>query len=285
MPAISPRLAVLMARRAVLQSSARARRPPPQLQPDAIRRSYFAALREVIGFARSLEQRHLVPELQRLATQAAAERVDSATRLDESTGEVNRIIDLISDEWFKEFPNERLARLAEKFGRRTADFQRAQLSKQFQAKLGIDVVGAEPWLGKAVGSFAGENVALIKSVAQRHFADLETKLVSGLRQGQRWEDLAGLIEERYGVAESSAKLVARDQVGKLFGDVNRIRQSNLGVTSFVWRSMADNRVRDEHELLNGETFPWDAPPEEGIPGEAINCRCFADPVLDDGAAE
>lgn len=257
------------------------RRPPPQLQPDAIRQSYFGALQGVIGRARELVLNRLVPELPRLAQQAAAEHADSTARLDESTNDVNGLLDQISDEWFAEFPNEKLARLAATFGQRTADFQRQQLSKQFQATLGIDLHKFEPWLGRRIGAFTGENVALIKSVAQRHFADLETKLVAGLRSGQRWEDLAQLLQDRYGVAESSAKLVARDQVGKLFGDLNRVRQGKLGVTSFVWRTMNDNRVRDEHELLDGRTFSWSSLPQEGAPGEPINCRCWAEPDLSD----
>lgn len=283
------RQAVLEARRAAMARRRRTgrplRRPPPQLQPDAIRRAYLGALLAVLGRARDLVRQRLVPELPHLVAQADAERMDSRARLDESTNDVNRIVDEISDDWFREMTNERLAALARSFGHRVSDFQRRQLAKQFKALLGIDVLQLEPWLGPKVEAFAGESVALIKSVAQRHFADLETKVVAGLRTGQRWEDLADLIEERYGVAESSAKLVARDQVGKLFGDLNRVRQQSLGVTSFVWRTMNDNRVRDEHELLDGKTFSWDDLPAEGQPGEAINCRCFADPIIDELAGE
>jgi len=208
-------------------------------------------------------------------------------RVDE-TVDLNRIIDAVTDAWFSEFPNQVLAKLAETFAERTSDFQREQLAKQFKAALGIDIYRSEPWLAPRIADFTAENVALIKSVAQRHFTDLETKLSAGLREGQRWEDLATLIEDRYGVAESSAKLVARDQVGKLYGDLNATRQQNLGVTSFTWRTMSDNRVRDEHELLEGKTFEWSDLPEEGQPGEPINCRCWAEPdlsgLLDDAAA-
>ena len=42
-----------------------------------------------------------------------------------------------------------------------------------------------------------------------------------------------------------------------------------------------DRVRDEHQELEGETFSYDDPPSEGLPGQPVLCRCFAEPVLDE----
>jgi SPP1 gp7 family putative phage head morphogenesis protein len=67
--------------------------------------------------------------------------------------------------------------------------------------------------------------------------------------------------------------------------VNHARQRELGVERFVWRTMGDERVRDEHDELKGETFSYDDPPEiDGeptLPGDDVQCRCYAEPVLDD----
>jgi hypothetical protein len=51
----------------------------------------------------------------------------------------------------------------------------------------------------------------------------------------------------------------------------------VSASRFVWRTSRDERVRDEHDDLDGESFAWESPPAEGIPGEAINCRCSAEP--------
>jgi SPP1 gp7 family putative phage head morphogenesis protein len=258
----------------------RRRRPPPQLQPNAVRIAYFGAIVDAIGRARTLVRERLVSRLPAFAAEAALERMDGLRR-DAWAQSLNDLLDSLSDAWFAEWPNERLRRLAEVFGERTSDFQREQLAKQMKATLGIDVVRYEPWLRPKIATFTGENVALIKSVASDFFGDLEKRLVAGLRSGQRWEALADEIEERYGVTESRAKLVARDQVGKLYGDLNRTRQTQLGVSKYRWRTMRDNRVRDGHELREGEEYSWDEPPEDGHPGEPINCRCNAEPVLDE----
>lgn len=276
-------VAAIRIRRAALTLAGvvpRRRRPPPQLQPDAIRTAYFGAILEALGRARELVREELEPALPTLAAEAARGRQDGV-RTDKDPTDINAILDRISDRWFSEFPNERLAAMATKYANRTATFQREQLSKQFKAVVGIDLYRPEPWLAPRVATFTAENVALIKSIATDHFGDLEKRLVAGLRTGQRWEDLATTIEERYGVAESRAKLVARDQVGKLFGELNQTRQKSHGVTGAIWRTVRDNRVRDSHAEMDGDRFSWDSPPdvdgENVIPGEAINCRCWAEP--------
>jgi SPP1 gp7 family putative phage head morphogenesis protein len=63
------------------------------------------------------------------------------------------------------------------------------------------------------------------------------------------------------------------------------------VTEFVWTTAGDERTRESHRAIDGQTFSWDDPPvvdnEEAIPGEPPNCRCVAFPVLPelDGAEE
>jgi SPP1 gp7 family putative phage head morphogenesis protein len=279
----------IRARRAWMKATGRLnrRRPMPRQQaPDAVRLSYLSALLAgPLARARELVREQLEPRLPGLVAEADLSRGDAAARLDETASDVNALLDRISDEWFGEWPNERLAALARRFADRTSEFQREQLARQFKATMGIDVLRSEPWLAPKVSTFTAENVALIKSVAQDHFTDLEKRMISGLRSGQRWEELAETARARYGVSESRAKLIARDQVGKLYGDLNRTRQKDLGVAKYRWRTMNDNRVRDGHEEREGEVYLWDDPPEDGHPGEPVQCRCYGDPILDELIAE
>jgi len=246
-----------------------------------IRVAYFGAILKALERARELVRAIVVPHLEAMVREADRARGDGAEHLDESISSPNQLLDDVADQWFEEWPNERLAATAKVYATRTSDFQREQLAKQFRAVMGIDIYRSEPWLAPKVAAFTQENVALIKSVATDHFAGLEKRLTRNLREGDRWESLAETIEERYGVAESRAKLIARDQVGKMYGELNQTRQEQLGVVAFVWRTMKDNRVREEHAGLDGKRFTWDEPPvidgEEVTPGSPINCRCFADP--------
>lgn len=99
--------------------------------------------------------------------------------------------------------------------------------------------------------------------------------------GGSTRELAQEIEDRFGFAENHAEFVARDQVGKLNGQLDAQRAQSLGVSRFVWRTSGDERVRDEHVARDGETYAYDDPPDGELPGEPINCRCSAEPVIDD----
>jgi SPP1 gp7 family putative phage head morphogenesis protein len=99
--------------------------------------------------------------------------------------------------------------------------------------------------------------------------------------GLRWEDLRDKLLETGDVWESRAELIARDQTLKLNGAINRSRQQAAGVTSYVWSTSGDERVRDTHAELDGKTFDWGAPPEPGNPGEDFQCRCVALPIIAD----
>jgi SPP1 gp7 family putative phage head morphogenesis protein len=186
--------------------------------------------------------------------------------------------------WEAEWPNERLAALASTIGKRTSEFQLSQIRSQFKSGLGMDILGGGKF---PLDSWIEDNVRLIRSVPVRYFDALAVDIEEAFAGGARWEDLALLIEERYGVAESDAARIASDQVGKLYGQLDSVRQQQAGVTRFKWRTMKDNRVRDSHHALEGEVFEWSEPPidedteEPIIPGQAIRCRCLAEPVLTD----
>jgi uncharacterized protein with gpF-like domain len=64
-----------------------------------------------------------------------------------------------------------------------------------------------------------------------------------------------------------------------------LRKTYPDSKGYIWRTQRDERVRALHEILEGEYCEWDDPPIIGIdtggievhghPGEAWNCRCWA----------
>ncbi len=113
-------------------------------------------------------------------------------------------------------------------------------------------------------------------------SQIEGLVSQGAIAGERAESIALKIVERFGVAESRAMTIARDQVGKWHGNLNRMRQIDAGVTEYTWSTSQDERVRPEHAARNGKRFKWDAAPADGHPGQPIRCRCVARPVIPEG---
>ena len=62
------------------------------------------------------------------------------------------------------------------------------------------------------------------------------------------------------------------------GLINQLRQQDLGIERYIWRSQDDAKVRDSHADFDDQVFRWDLPPAGGHPGQAHNCRCVAEPV-------
>lgn len=133
-----------------------------------------------------------------------------------------------------------------------------------------------------VDGWVRTNVALIRSLPETTFGEIERLVQGAMSGGVTTRDLIGDLQRRFEVGYSRASLIARDQTAKLGGDINRARQQSLGVTHFRWSTSGDARVRQSHAVLDGQIFSWaEGAPGVGLPGEDFQCRCDADPVLED----
>ena len=254
------------------------RRVAKPLQPNTVRLEYFKAIRSrFLDPARDAVMAGLLPELDAIL----AERGD-ADNMDAGGKRVNASMDKITKGfWDATFHPREAEALAELAADRTSKFHKRQFDRQVRSGLGVDVFVREPDLSKIAEDFVAENVALIKTIPNQYFDDIEKIVTAGVRQGKRHEEIARDIQARYDVAENRAKLIARDQVGKFYGDLAKARQEDMGVTKYIWRTVNDNRVRSEHHARDGKTFSWARPPADGHPGHPINCRCYAEPDFSD----
>lgn len=125
-----------------------------------------------------------------------------------------------------------------------------------------------------------ENVSLIRSIPEQYFKNIESIVFTGTTQGRNAGSMIQQISKQGRTTTKRAKLIARDQSSKLNSALNQQRQQNLGVEEYVWRTAGDDRVRHSHRSKNGKTFRWDDPPKDtGHPGQDIQCRCVAQPIL------
>jgi len=135
-------------------------------------------------------------------------------------------------------------------------------------------------LGSQLGAFRTRNIDLISN-AQNDYADQIRDVLSDPDSYDLTPDeLAAKIQERGQVSESRAELIARDQTLKLNGQITEARQTSAGITSYVWSTSLDDRVRENHASKEGQTFQWSDPPNDtGHPGADYQCRCIGIPVI------
>ncbi len=132
-------------------------------------------------------------------------------------------------------------------------------------------------IGTMFESWTTENVALIQGSNQEQINKIRALMFRAQRQGQRASDTENQIRLIMESTTQRARLIARDQTTKFNGQLDRLKQTNAGITGYVWRTSQDERVRPSHRDLNGKHFDWDKPPAVGAPGQDIQCRCVAEP--------
>lgn len=288
MPAANAALVERLRARAVFLTITRQRRPrrrkvlPKMRQPDAIRVEYFSQLRGLMGEFKSIVDREIISALPRLLprrdgvqTSGLLARADSVEAIEAIFRRLRELFAILTD-------TDAIRRFLRTVASRISVFNQHQLGAVLQSGMGIELsllIQSEPWLAEAISNFLAENVSLIRTVSETYLNQVEDRVFAAVRTGMRHEELAKELEERFNVSESRAKVIARDQVGKFNSKLNTTRQQNLGITHFIWRTANDNRVRPEHEDLDGKRFAFDDPPAEGLPGEPIMCRCYPEPDL------
>lgn len=163
----------------------------------------------------------------------------------------------------------------------------------YRSLTGLDALASERWLIPLVNSWSMENANLIKSIQEQYLGRVSQRAQDAVRAGTSVQDFAKELEKAYNLSKSRAELIARDQVGKLNGQLTRARSMRANLDEYEWQTSGDERVRDSHKVLNGKICKYSDPEvyrEEGstiwkrrasiggyvgIPGEDFQCRCVA----------
>jgi SPP1 gp7 family putative phage head morphogenesis protein len=286
-------------RRQVIASSALKRRKnvklPEQRFPKRAQIQYAAALQKYQRTVNDLIRELILDDLETLVPQ----RIDGDIRMDVEEDIVSRIMQQIRDRLTLETDLEPEINAT---GDEVSQWQQRELNAQLAVASGVSVAAArtpavsvlsplnvgtgEAGITAQLDEFLKSNIGLITKMTDQQLGEVETIVRNGRRRGSRVEVLRTQIADRMKVTKSRAYLIARDQVNKLNGELNQLRQESVGIEEYIWRTSQDDRVRQRHTELDGRTFRWDDPPpsgtngEPGNPGEPINCRCYGEPKLD-----
>ena len=280
----TPQIAVALRKKTEFYSK-RGRKYEPKipriLHPVHVERRYILALRKSFTKLFKLISMRLLPTLPALLDKTARELAPQ--RFDSADDDLRLILDSILVEFGRELTQTEIQAIAKRRGLEVSEFNRLQNGKVFKKLLDVDIFRDELWLETALQNFATDNAALITTLSQKHIAEVRSLVINGMRQGVTAKELAQQIQSRVtGKTRANFNLIARDQVSKLNGQLTMLRQRDLGVTRYVWRTSLDERVRASHRAHRDKVYFWDNPPEDtGHPGNDYQCRCYAEPVLED----
>ncbi len=140
-----------------------------------------------------------------------------------------------------------------------------------------------------VSAQIGENVALIRSIAQEHLAAVEGHVMRSVQVGRDLGTLAAALGHQFGVTKRRAALIARDQSNKATANIVRARQLELGITEAVWvHSHSGKEPRQTHVQAGRDRVRynvaegwWDKAEGRFVhPGELVNCRCVSRSIVE-----
>lgn len=170
---------------------------------------------------------------------------------------------------------------------------REKVLHQLNSKIGVDLPAmfAKEGLEPIVKANIAKNATLIKSIPEEFVKNIESIIYSGVSSGATYKSIENQIKgidgirSVFGKLDDRIKLIARNEVSSINGQINKTRMQNIGVTKFEWVTAGDERVRDSHARLDGQVFDWNNPPtnergERIIPGQDFNCRCQSIAVIE-----
>ena len=166
-----------------------------------------------------------------------------------------------------------------------------EFEKTLEKGIHVNLPLSSPWWEDMRNSWAEDNYTLITSNAKNYVSKINTlteqAIVNGMSPGKLKNEIKKATE---GLSDKHCKLLARDQMGKLNGQITQAQMQEVGLDLYVWSTSYDDRVRDSHALMegllcryddasvcsydNGKT--WVARPSGAVdlhPGQDIQCRC------------
>jgi len=128
------------------------------------------------------------------------------------------------------------------------------------------------------------NVDLITRITTEQASVLSDTVEKAIKGGSNTDEIIKQVQEISDNGLNYAEFVARDQVAKAHGAINKDMQTRAGFPGYIWRATGDGRTRPDHNEQDGKFFYWDAPPllKNGNfhPGEDYQCRCIAEPAFE-----
>lgn len=132
-------------------------------------------------------------------------------------------------------------------------------------------------------------------------AYVEREALKGRRASDIEREIAKMFPEH---SNAKAELIARTQVSYAQTNLIRVRAESIGINWYAWRAVGggkgDGRTRSSHRSMSGVLVNWNDPPapedlfpqytKSGRPyrntlghyhaGQAPNCRCYPEPIVD-----
>ncbi|MCK6903124.1 phage minor head protein [Enterobacter asburiae] len=202
---------------------------------------------------------------------------------------VKRAISSLAKKWIGNFIRKAIPVSDEVADKTLEAVDRGILASARKDSLVINLQWTDAMLQKRDAIIA-ENVALIRSIPEKYFTEVESMVFRSIAKGGDRKQLADEIErefgKRHGITRRRAEFIARDQVRKATSALAIARMQGVGIEEAEWmHSGGANKPRHSHVIAGKERrrFRLDKgcliDGEYIYPGQLPGCGCTCKPVL------
>ena len=311
-------ISILKAKRQKMKPAIRKRRAKPArwLYPRTTEEHYSKAIRAWFKPMQEYVKKHLKENSEAILH---GDSENTVLRNDATTGRSFNVMVRSLDAWVgKYFSDLAIDGLGNSFSRTESpiyngilgiantvfDFNEVQYNNSAKAVLGIDFPVNEDWWPEARDQWAYNNYFYMQKYARDWVRKVDELTERAVTSGWSLSSLTkAIMESDTSLLENKARFLARDQIGKLNGQITQRRMEAAGLSMYIWSTSGDERVRGDpsgffpdaepsHYVMDNLLCRWDDPTvysEDGgktwinrpynavklHPGEDYNCRCTA----------
>lgn len=132
-----------------------------------------------------------------------------------------------------------------------ADFNKL-FALEVKKAVGVDISPLLSQYYDDIGLATQINAEMIESIPEQYLANVQATVLRNMQQGLRYEELAKNLQQEYNLTANRAKLIARDQTGKLNLAITESQAKDIGSDEFIFSTSHDERVRSSHRAADGE---------------------------------
>lgn len=298
---------LILEKRRRMSPSARARNktlriPATWLYPQAVERSYFRYIR---GIMEQVSEGVVETISKNLARWLKETDFSDGDVFDEYEDEFSALMEQMREEQAEIFVENEGTTRADVFGfgEATNIANAAQWDRVNSLAIGQSFTLDSGWVEPMLRNWSTMNFTLISSLTDEYIKKTNFIVAEGVQQGAIYTDIMKELRAMdKNMTRDRSELIARDQVGKLNGSLTEGRLLDAGVSSYVWSTALDERVRPRHRQMAGSTNKWGdrsvykprgsdtfikrpSSMQGAIPGSQVQCRCTALAAFDDVVQE
>lgn len=167
------------------------------------------------------------------------------------------------------------------FLRKVEVWQVTRWGQAIKSAVGVDL---KPMLlsadaAQAVDAAGERATAALNGGMQDFRRRVDTILWQGVAQGKTRLQVTDELKDALAIGTRRARNNGIDQTQYTVGDLNRLRQTQAGITEYMWRHTAQPRPRFWHKARDGKVYSWSDPPYDGPPATLPNCKCAAQGIV------